>query len=878
MKPFAELLAVLLIAGGAWPQTSTFSGGNLPTFYADLYGVVPDDSTNNCTALTNLLSAIPAASSGAGGYVQLPPGNYTLLSSCSLVIPANVIIVGCGTNGINTNDAPTPICGLHMTYSDPHGYHIQCLEKGVCGLKDLIVKDSATSNTFMLYTASVPWLDNVQFVGEKSAITYLVSGTCNDAGNKCGFSTLTCALNDTITLGSFNGGGTGASATVKCTGANAIANGTAITVTSPGSGYTYPPTSATGTCPGDTCSGMASLSTVLATPDNDGISFGVPLQTNCVHGTATGSDFCGYGANHIFGLYFQNIRTAISLNEDANGLDFYDVRGDFTDANITGYFVYLSSSSASHSTYGNTFRAVNIEQAPFQDTMHCNYTGAFGLNTNAVSNHISYGASDVGNCLHGTYISNTSSAWNDITQLDVPYQNGSPAVSDASDGAYGNGVYDMPNKTLYRQTYVGGKLVLSNGIDSPSKITGIPNVDAFGGIVGFSGTAAVPFTAGNYQLFSDSGMSSTQFTVFPLEAWLAQFTLNTSTANGTAPIQMQPAYSLGGSAQPSPIVFSIPDGAIAQSYPTNAPPFYVSSENLISFQGSTPTSSATYATVRGFSASIMGRPGGGLPTAASTVLGTYYNHTVGANQTYWTSFSQQMAWANNTNENLAYTVVPFTYAAQVLCVNTSTSQGGGSLTITLRQNGSNAGPAVTIPTGGAAGTWCDGSHSFTSSNIGDKLDLQLVNTYGSLSANIVSITLSMTPTSPATGMLIFGLGGRTLNSGQNNYFAPFGGSNWTTTSAFAQVALPRSVTIKNLHCYVTICPGGYQATFTVVKNGVAGALSVFASAPGCMAPRDISDVNAMDAMSFGPGDTIELVETQSGGTAPSASSCTAEHD
>ena len=39
MKPFAELLAVLLIAGGAWPQTSTFLGGNLPTFYADLYGV-----------------------------------------------------------------------------------------------------------------------------------------------------------------------------------------------------------------------------------------------------------------------------------------------------------------------------------------------------------------------------------------------------------------------------------------------------------------------------------------------------------------------------------------------------------------------------------------------------------------------------------------------------------------------------------------------------------------------------------------------------------------------------------------------------------------------------------------------------------------------
>ena len=359
----------------------------------------------------NLLNSIPNSPSGAGGYVQLPPGNYTLLTNCSLIIPANVIIVGCGTNGINTNNAPAPICGLHMTYTDPNGYHIQCLQTGVCGLKDLIVKDDATTNTFMLYTASVPYLDNVQFVGKIPA-----NGTT------------TCAAG--------------------------------------GVGY---------------C------------PVNDGISFGVATETNCVPSN-TGympSDFCGYGANHIFGLYFQNIRTAISLNEDANGLNFYDVRGDFSDAvNPTGYFVYLSSSNSSHPTYGNTFHAVNIEQAPYHDLSHCNYTGAFGLNTNAVSNHISYDASDVGNCLHGTYILATSSSWNDITQLSVPYQNGSSAVFDASDGAYGNGVYDMPNKTLYRQTYVGGKLVVNYGIDSPANITGIPNVDALGGIVGFSGTTA----------------------------------------------------------------------------------------------------------------------------------------------------------------------------------------------------------------------------------------------------------------------------------------------------------------------------------------------------------------------------------------------------
>ncbi len=46
----------------------------------------------------------------------------------------------------------------------------------------------------------------------------------------------------------------------------------------------------------------------------------------------------------------------------------------------------------------------------------------------------------------------------------------------------------MPNETLYRKRYVGGRLVLNFGIDSPTNITGIPNADKFGGIIGFSNT------------------------------------------------------------------------------------------------------------------------------------------------------------------------------------------------------------------------------------------------------------------------------------------------------------------------------------------------------------------------------------------------------
>lgn len=48
MKSSAVVLAVLLIPIWAWSQTATFSGGNLPTFYAALYGVVADDTNNQC--------------------------------------------------------------------------------------------------------------------------------------------------------------------------------------------------------------------------------------------------------------------------------------------------------------------------------------------------------------------------------------------------------------------------------------------------------------------------------------------------------------------------------------------------------------------------------------------------------------------------------------------------------------------------------------------------------------------------------------------------------------------------------------------------------------------------------------------------------------
>ena len=504
------------------------------------------------------------------------------------------------------------------------------------------------------------------------------------------------------------------------------------------------------------------------------------------------------------------------------------------------------------------------------------------LTTNAQQNQISYVTSDVGNCTNGAYILDPllTSYWNDITNIGA-YYNGN-AVSDVNDGAYANGIYDMPHKTEYRQTYVGGKLVLNNGINSPTNITGIPMVGALGGIVGFSGTTASSFNPGHeYQLFSDGVNGTSQFTVLPFETWLGQFTLNTSNGNGTQPIQMQPIYSYGSTGtQVSPTVFSIPAGAASGSYVTNAPPLYVSAENQVSFQGVDPhpANGTAFATVQGFSASVLGSAGG----VPQTVLGTYYNGSVPTGVTYYTSFSQQMTWTNSAFEAHAYVVVPFNYNAKGLCVVTSSAQSGtASLTVTLRQNGTNAGPQATVLMGGGPGTWCDDSGTITGGLLGDRLDLALHNNASVASATILTITLGVTPllTSPATvqptGMLVFGLGDRSIVN--NTYFAPFGGGNYTSTAANAQVALPRSVTIRNLHCWVTACPST-QTTLTVWKNGAPGSMPLVATIPtgACGAPKDFNDLS--DTLLFAPGDTIELAVSIPGIGPPPVSSCTVEHD
>ena len=118
--------------------------------------------------------------------------------------------------------------------------------------------------------------------------TGVASATCNDAGSKCGLTTLTGSAGQTCTFSSFNNGATGTVATVVLTGTNAIANGTPLIINNAGTGATSAPTSATGAAgSASACAGSGAFNSSLAT-----IAFGgVDLYTDDVLNTVNGMGF-----------------------------------------------------------------------------------------------------------------------------------------------------------------------------------------------------------------------------------------------------------------------------------------------------------------------------------------------------------------------------------------------------------------------------------------------------------------------------------------------------------------------------------------------------------------------------------------------------------
>lgn len=120
------------------------------------------------------------------------------------------------------------------------------------------VSCTESNGTGEMFVAHVKNLTNHGTLDVNAGAAFIIfGGQYNTGGTHTGSSTQTC------NLASFNGGGSGATATVALTGTNVIASGTAITQTAGGTGYTSAPTSATLSSGTATCSGTATLQALL---------------------------------------------------------------------------------------------------------------------------------------------------------------------------------------------------------------------------------------------------------------------------------------------------------------------------------------------------------------------------------------------------------------------------------------------------------------------------------------------------------------------------------------------------------------------------------------------------------------------------------------
>lgn len=361
MKQPTMSVLLMLVLGLAIPvEAQTVSGAVLgPTYYAAAYGVIGDDINDQCS---NLNTAMSIVSTAHGGYLDLPYGGLTKLTTCNLLIPGNVVL-RCYPTGPGWNmPTATPACGLHITYSggtDPTAPAVQCLQEGQCGLENMYVQLDTANKPMMLYTCSAPWLDNVRFKGLTSA-----------GGRACADNTGPCPTNKGVLFGR------GGSASPSCNDATA--------------GYT------------------------------------------------------GYGGPpHVQGLYFQNTSTWLEFNENANGIIVSSARGDFTDANPTGYAIEGKGSMTS--TYGNQFYGIGVEQAPFMPTnTECNYAGVFGLTGTAQGWYGIYESSDTvgSSCVHSAKLS-ANSQHNHLVATIGQFSGG--AFDDASN--HMNYLEDLPNQT-----------------------------------------------------------------------------------------------------------------------------------------------------------------------------------------------------------------------------------------------------------------------------------------------------------------------------------------------------------------------------------------------------------------------------------------------
>jgi len=153
------------------------------------------------------------------------------------------------------------------------------------------------NNTTTLYTGQ-PELGAVATSAPPASITFEELSTPAPhvyGGTYVSGVTATGSAGQTCTLGSFNGGGSAAAATVALTGTNTIGAGAYITVTNTGTGYTSAPTAATAGNGTAACSGTAVVAMTTDTKDYTGITPGTSIfcsdcaMANPCTGSGTGA-------------------------------------------------------------------------------------------------------------------------------------------------------------------------------------------------------------------------------------------------------------------------------------------------------------------------------------------------------------------------------------------------------------------------------------------------------------------------------------------------------------------------------------------------------------------------------------------------------------
>jgi hypothetical protein len=229
-------------------------------------------------------------------------------------------------NGCTSMGQPVTISGLAYSTSAPG-----CSTSQPCDITSTVGPFAFGSNNATVAATSA----GIQSTYNSSSNTpvYLSGGTIS--GSK----------GQTCNLSSFNGV-TGATATVALTGSNAIANGTQLTITSPGYGATAAPTSAALSNGTATCSGTASVQTAITSGVMTAQQPGLTTLYSSVSGVISpGASYKTCPVSSILVHSSSGSDTSFSLTPPATqGLtaDVLDTNG----ASITPKLTWGSSSTA----------------------------------------------------------------------------------------------------------------------------------------------------------------------------------------------------------------------------------------------------------------------------------------------------------------------------------------------------------------------------------------------------------------------------------------------------------------------------------------------------------------------------------------------------